>query len=328
MLATRSRSLLVLSALVLALLLTPSGAKADSSLPTLPDAPPRHPIVPIEGGALRNEVSLAFVFADAGDVSIVEETSAFAIVASGRITFWSWLELGVAVPVVASRALPQVGGFSISEEEGFGNIDLQLKVGLLRGPHHHLAVYLRGTLPTFVLFDDRAQSVDQSGMQTGVADELIHSELRPGLAYGLRRGRLSLQLDLGLRVEIDDRHEPDGGAVVGPGGTSVVPPSSTPAQVSSSLLVGANLGWRVAPWLSLLGGTQLQLPFDDPRFQGDDLLEQAPVHWLLFAGLRARLLGRAFVEVIARAAPLTYLSAHERFSFHAALGYTFPRGLP
>jgi hypothetical protein len=320
--AARCCSLLLLSLL---LTLAPSRVAAESSpAVVLPDAPPRHPILPIEGGALRNEVSLAFVFADAGDVYLLEATGAFALVASGRVSFWGWLELGLAVPLVASRGLPHVGGFMRSSEEGFGNIDVQLKLSLLRGPRHHLAVYLRGTLPTFVLFDDRSQSINQGGIQTGVIDEISHSELRPGLAYGRRSGRLSVQLDLSLRFEIDDRRDKE--VTTFPGGT-VIPPTQAPADVSTSLIAGAAVALRLASWLSLLGGTQLHIPFDDAqRFQADDL-EQAPVHWLLFAGGRALLFGGAFLEVVARAAPLTFINARERFSFHAAIGFSFPRGM-
>jgi hypothetical protein len=280
-----------------------------------PEAPPRSAVLPIEGGALRSEVSFAFGYIGVANEHTGEEPS-LALVLGARTTLWQWIEVGLELPFLASRSLPQIGGGK-RHDVGLGNLGLRVKLSLLPGPARelHLAAYFAANLPTFVHYTDQGQPGDLGN----------RSLLRPGLALGWRRGRVSLQIDASALFSIDDPS-----AYRSPGFLPGPPPSSDGGPtLGLSLMLGSNLAVRATSWLSVFGGLQFRGLVYDSLEHGAS--PHARGHFALHLGLRTRLGRYAFFEGAARWTPWGPSGfdegARSLVGLHFALGARFGRGL-
>jgi hypothetical protein len=284
-------------------------ADAQQPRPPAPEAPARMPVLPIEGGALRDEVSLGFAFHHAAD-DTPQQQGTSALVLSGRVSYLETIELALSLPILATRTVPDLGGgMDGRAEDGFGNLGFTFKLRLLGlASRVRLAAYVAVRLPTFVGYGDDRYRHD---------DWLSVSSIRPGVALSWRSGTLSLQVDLAGLFTINDW---SGLVALSPGATLPFP---SEARWLSSLLIGGHVSLRLRRWLSLLGGMQLRARLSDSH---DGLtISDDRAHLVLLAGLRGHA-SNTFVELLARAAPVTIYEHRERFGLQLAVGYRFSAG--
>lgn len=285
-------------------------------------APLRSAILPIESASLRTEIVASFSYArqstsapslqipkDVKTLGVTPSDHAPALVLGGRLVLWQRIELGVSMPLIATRSQVGVGGPGGQNGIGVGNVSGQVKVAIATFAKHtmRLAGYVAGSAPTFAFFADQNEDLlDYGTLRTAVAFDMLFA------------GRLATTLDVGALFQFADQPE-----------LRTVPDPNAPKRggtnVAAALVVGASVGFRLTPWLALVGGLQLVAG----ELTMDELLLFAPaqapraIGVVGNLGLRVRPLAGFFVEAGARLGNQLPLLGGETIALHAALGYRF-----